>query len=277
MKQLRYFIICLLIFFTSCKEKDEIQFENDDILNCSILNDAQSDFIVLKMIKSGWDLQKDEPYLGNIYISPSLKLSEIESFLNFNFSDEYINDDNISAKFQTNLFDCSLKFDKAFNRIDNPNPVTVIRVQKVLAFKNKRKYKYPSIMLEEDTQSIDGQGKYDRIGISTFLLVRNWEGNDCKYGQMYGFTSPRITYGNLKELIHFKNEDVKWVEDVGVGIVGNSILSALILFNPKEIPDNETVLKCRVYKKKELKWCLERNSIIKDPETLKLAPYILGK
>ena len=51
MKQLRYFIICLLIFFTSCKEKDEIQFENDDILNCSILNDAQSDFIVLKMIK----------------------------------------------------------------------------------------------------------------------------------------------------------------------------------------------------------------------------------
>ena len=273
--KLNYLLIFLPLFLFCCKEEIKNTKNPPETIPMSILNDDHKDKLLLYMILNKWDLTKDIDGLDRLYVSPKLKYSELKKNLGFTDADLNFRDENYSAYLKTELFECHIEFETPYLRSLGEDPNVVMTVHKIMEFKNKRKYKFPSIMLEEDITGVARSGKYDRSAISTILLINDWDGLKCKLGGMYGFASPKMKYIELKQAINFHDTDVKWFKEKGIGVVGNPKLMGLIFFEKGNLPKDSTIVTCRVYNKKELKEATRLKSIDKDPLSINLIPFII--
>jgi hypothetical protein len=72
---------------------------------------------------------------------------------------------------------------------------------------NKKKYRHPSIMVEEDKRSGYVNGK-EIDGVLMSIIVKRWRTIYDKYGRPCQYISPKITYAELRNTLNFDDSDV---------------------------------------------------------------------
>ncbi len=81
------------------------------------------------------------------------------------------------------------------------------------SIENKRKYKFPSIMVKHDMHHCNKDGDYNCTPLLGNLVVNSWDIIHDKYGRQCKYSSPAITYAELKEYLHFNDDEVIYLEN----------------------------------------------------------------
>ncbi len=77
----------------------------------------------------------------------------------------------------------------------------------------KRKYKFPSMMIKDDMYHCEMNGDYNCTPLLGNLVVNRWTIVRDRYGRQCKYSSPEITYYELKEYLHFNDNDVVHIKD----------------------------------------------------------------
>jgi len=77
----------------------------------------------------------------------------------------------------------------------------------------RRQYKFPSMMIKNDMFHCEKKDDYNCTSLLENLVVNRWSIIRDKYGRLCKYSSPVITYAELKEYLHFKDADVLYVKD----------------------------------------------------------------
>ncbi|MDA8099420.1 MAG: hypothetical protein M0042_07335 [Nitrospiraceae bacterium] len=77
----------------------------------------------------------------------------------------------------------------------------------------KRMYKYPSMMIKKDMYHCLQDDNNDCVALLENLVVNKWRIIRDEHGRQCIYSSPEITYAELRDYLHFNDSDVTYLND----------------------------------------------------------------